>query len=320
MENALRQKISTVTLPYWDVTLDEAMDKPYNCVIWTDDFMGSGDGPIRQGAFKYWETHFGYGHLRRLLAGQGKLMSSEDVDRILSKRRLSDITSPGAETGFNVEQIHNDVHVWIGGQMLTIEIAAFDPIFYLFHTFVDNIWTEFRERQSAAGIDPTTDYPELYGLPTHSPFAPMSLGKVMVLDGISDIWNEKVKYSKRSFCNETFNGCVSKYIKCDVSKGKCVSKSVEEIIKTKSNVEYGDVNTIGELSKEAVQENLYVSGIRIKFLRVSGNIYKTLGSSRMKSSDVYLFYSHLTGNHEDLTNMLLFFIYLKEFHLKNTHR
>jgi hypothetical protein len=62
-----------VTLPYWDVTLDEAMDKPYNSVIWSDDFMGGGEGAVRSGSFGHWDTQFGYGHLRRILAGQGHI-------------------------------------------------------------------------------------------------------------------------------------------------------------------------------------------------------------------------------------------------------
>lgn len=319
MENALRQKVPTVTLPFWDVTLDEAMDKPYDSLIWSDEFMGSGDGPVRQGAFRNWETQFGYGHLRRLLAGQGKLMSSEDVERILSKRRLGDITTPGAEDTFNIEQVHNDVHVWIGGQMLTIEIAAFDPIFYLFHAFVDNLWTDFRQKQIADGIDPTNDYPEFYGLSTHSPFAPMSLGRVMVLDGISDLWNDNVTYTKRSTCNETYDGCVSKYIKCDISKRKCVAKSVNEVkyeVTPKAITE--DTSSLPQMNIESIQ-NLYVSDIKLK-TRPHRNGYKTLDSVYVRNSDVYLFYSHLTGNHEELTNMLLFIIYLKEFYLKDQYR
>jgi hypothetical protein len=56
-----------------------SMDKPYNSVIWSDDFMGGGEGAVRSGSFGHWDTQFGYGHLRRILAGQGKLMSKQDV-------------------------------------------------------------------------------------------------------------------------------------------------------------------------------------------------------------------------------------------------
>lgn len=347
MENALRQEVKNVTLPYWDVTLDESMDKPYNSVIWSDDFMGGGEGAVRSGPFGHWDTQFGYGHLRRILAGQGKLMSKQDVVNILSQRRLGDITNPKANRTFNLEKIHNDVHVWIGGQMKTIEIAAFDPIFYLFHAFTDNIWTEFREQQKVDGIDPTSDYPEYYGKSTHSPFAPMALGTVMVLDGISDIWNENVRYSPRPTCNKTYNGCTSPFLTCDVTKGRCISRSLIEVenqnqpVKlTTTNIDKNgpSVNTKSINYKVSIHEreqnvtdifeNMYIRyaellnvskstiyrNFQVEKGRVSSvdSIYQTV-----KVSDVYQFYSDLTAAHTDVINMTLFFIYIGVFHLRH---
>ncbi|CAC5414261.1 unnamed protein product [Mytilus coruscus] len=342
MENALRQKVKTVTIPYWDATLDEAMDKPYNSIIWSHDFIGSGDGVIRKGAFGHWQTQFGYGYLMRFLGGQGKLMSTENVEDILSKSRLGEITNPGVEKKFNIEEIHNDVHVWIGGQMKTIEIAAFDPIFYPLHSFTDCIWTEFREKQKAKGIDPTSDYPEFYGRPTHSPFAPMSLGRVMVIDGISDIWNQYVHYTPRPSCNETYNGCNSPYIKCDISKRKCISKSRNEVelknqsSKLKNNdimptklVKTGFENNV-HFSKETDSEMLYISNRQL--INISADVnYRNFTKMSESSiaghkvvtittiSDVYQFYSYLTDSHTDLINLLLFLIYLRQFHFKPEH-
>jgi tyrosinase len=39
-----------------------------------------------------------------------------------------------------VEQMHNDVHVWVGGHMGDIPFAAYDPIFWAHHSTVDRIW------------------------------------------------------------------------------------------------------------------------------------------------------------------------------------
>ena len=39
-----------------------------------------------------------------------------------------------------LEQMHNDVHVWVGGHMSDIPFAAYDPIFWSHHAMVDRIW------------------------------------------------------------------------------------------------------------------------------------------------------------------------------------
>jgi tyrosinase len=38
------------------------------------------------------------------------------------------------------QQLHNNVHGWVGGAMGSIPIAAFDPIFYAHHCMVDRVW------------------------------------------------------------------------------------------------------------------------------------------------------------------------------------
>jgi len=39
-----------------------------------------------------------------------------------------------------LEQIHNDVHVWVGGHMGDIPFAAYDPIFWAHHCMIDRLW------------------------------------------------------------------------------------------------------------------------------------------------------------------------------------
>jgi tyrosinase len=39
-----------------------------------------------------------------------------------------------------LEQIHNDVHVWVGGTMSDISYAAYDPVFFAHHTMIDRAW------------------------------------------------------------------------------------------------------------------------------------------------------------------------------------
>ncbi|XP_021358022.1 putative tyrosinase-like protein tyr-3 isoform X2 [Mizuhopecten yessoensis] len=226
VENALRQACPNVTIPYWDVTLDQRMDKPYQSVIWSGDFLGTGHGPVFDGPFKHWETPFDFGHLERLVSAQGRLLSDADIKRIMSQKRLGEISYFSASSNTNLEALHNRVHVWVGGQMRKIEIGAFDPIFYLLHSFVDKIWEDFRLHQRTEGVDPQKDFPEFYGRAGHAPLAPMGLGSLGVLDGLSDVWGHGVQYRPRPTCKATTTNsiCDSPYLKCN-SKYFCVSIS-----------------------------------------------------------------------------------------------
>lgn len=45
-------------------------------------------------------------------------------------------------TGFSqlLESIHNGVHVWVGGAMSAVPIAAYDPVFWAHHSMIDRLW------------------------------------------------------------------------------------------------------------------------------------------------------------------------------------
>jgi tyrosinase len=55
-----------------------------------------------------------------------------------------------------VEQIHNNIHVWTGGQdghMSQIPFAAYDPIFWAHHTMIDRLWRLWQLHHSGADPD-----------------------------------------------------------------------------------------------------------------------------------------------------------------------
>jgi tyrosinase len=53
---------------------------------------------------------------------------------------------------FQLEQLHNNVHMWVGGHMGQIAYAAFDPIFWAHHCMIDRIWRLWQLRHP--GGDP----------------------------------------------------------------------------------------------------------------------------------------------------------------------
>lgn len=75
--------------------------------------------------------------------GSRPLPSVAQVRDVLALRDFSDFSA-------QVEQLHNDVHVWVGGHMGQIPYAAFDPIFWAHHCMIDRIWRLWQLRHPGA--------------------------------------------------------------------------------------------------------------------------------------------------------------------------
>ena len=53
-----------------------------------------------------------------------------------------------------LEQIHDDIHIWVGGTMAEIPFAAYDPLFFAHHATVDRVWRLWQLRHPTAGMPP----------------------------------------------------------------------------------------------------------------------------------------------------------------------
>jgi tyrosinase len=53
-----------------------------------------------------------------------------------------------------LQDVHNFVHGWTGGDMGVIPVAAFDPIFWSHHTMIDRLWYLWQLRQGVSNIPP----------------------------------------------------------------------------------------------------------------------------------------------------------------------
>jgi tyrosinase len=70
---------------------------------------------------------------RREPGDPGLLPRAEEVRQVLELRDFLDFS-------LAVEELHNRVHVWVGGHMGMVPFAAFDPIFWAHHTMIDRLW------------------------------------------------------------------------------------------------------------------------------------------------------------------------------------
>lgn len=75
------------------------------------------------------------------------LPSPEEVADILAAPDFTDFT-------LRLEDMHNGVHVWVGGEMTLVPLAAFDPIFWAHHSMIDRLWWLWQLRHPNAGPDP----------------------------------------------------------------------------------------------------------------------------------------------------------------------
>jgi tyrosinase len=180
-------------LPYWDWAADG--DRPVaeqrTGPLWTRNAMGRSnaagsviDGPFSsESGFRVRLDHTQAQGLfatdRRLRRGLGQavttLPTSAQVDTIVDGQTVYDASPWSAATtsGFrnlaegnlpfapdSVAELHNRVHVWVGGDMLP-PTSPNDPVFYLNHCNVDRQWARWQERHPAAGYRPTSGPPEL---------------------------------------------------------------------------------------------------------------------------------------------------------------
>ncbi|GAB1641891.1 tyrosinase MelC2 [Krasilnikovia sp. MM14-A1259] len=168
-ERALQSIDSSVNLPYWNWSTDGA-----SSTLWGDDFLGGNgrdsDNQVMTGPFAFsggnWTINVRTDRrnfLRRELGASGQpLPTASDVRTVLAQTRY-DVApwNSSSTTGFRnlIEgwrgpNIHNRVHVWVGGDM-TSGTSPNDPVFWLHHCHIDKLWSDWQKAHPSSGYLPT---------------------------------------------------------------------------------------------------------------------------------------------------------------------
>ena len=194
LETELRSIDSSVSIPYWNWTEDT--NNSTESVLWHDDFMG-GNGieadqwRVATGPFAYQNGKWPVpDYSEEGLPGPGLKRSfgqflptlPTPADLELALREVFYDTPPYNPSPFTIgfrnriegfvtqrgdsrvattgSQLHNRVHVWVGGNMLLMT-SPDDPVFFLHHCFIDKVWADWQDLQQRNNPDAVPHYAPL---------------------------------------------------------------------------------------------------------------------------------------------------------------
>jgi tyrosinase len=164
-EQYLLDQEPNVSLPWWDWSTQQGIPEVYADAtvaggatnplasapvsgIPDSQFQALGESPITQ-------TSRAPGP-NATLPSPGEVASVLDLDNFLT-------FTDQLET-----MLHNRVHVWAGGSMGLIPVAAYDPLFWAHHTMVDRLWALWQQSHPGAelggGLTVNTSIPPPFGM------------------------------------------------------------------------------------------------------------------------------------------------------------
>jgi tyrosinase len=87
-------------------------------------------------------------HTSRQPGPPSQLPSATNVDGVLALTNYQDFSN-------QVQNLHDGVHGWTGGDMGVIATSAFDPIFWSHHCMIDRLWYLWQGKHGVDNIPPS---------------------------------------------------------------------------------------------------------------------------------------------------------------------
>src|SRR5215208_3633932 len=173
LEKALRNIDNSISLPYWDWTIDAQLEDPSVSEIWREDFLGgrnpNKNGRVTDGPFKNWEIQVNSPagpiseYLRRDFDNTVQIPFKEWAEYIINNRSEYDKfpwddqqTEPYSFRILLEIPIHNPVHNWVGGTMEEA-FSPGDPVFFFHHCNIDRIWANWQKKHNFLNEYPAND-------------------------------------------------------------------------------------------------------------------------------------------------------------------
>lgn len=145
-EMGLRDRVGTTTLPWWDWTLPRSRQPLGLPDAYAVAKVGGAANPLASFKVNLPQTNPPVvGTTTRQPGDPNELPTQTDVDDALSRGDWIDF-------GMALEQLHDNVHGWVGGYMGQVPVAAFDPVFWAHHCMIDRIWWLWQVKNGNANI------------------------------------------------------------------------------------------------------------------------------------------------------------------------
>src|SRR4051794_31285402 len=130
-EKALQDQVPGVTLPWWDWTVSHADGIPS---AYAAEQVDGAPNPLYDSPIQ---------PCGRRDPEEDRTWRDTGRDGALPSR--AEVTAAMANSDFftfqtQLESLHDGVHIWVGGTMGDISVAAYDPVFWAHHCMIDRLW------------------------------------------------------------------------------------------------------------------------------------------------------------------------------------
>jgi tyrosinase len=141
-EKALQDQVPGVTLPWWDWTVhhEAAIPPAYDAQQANGSPNPLYDSPIQPRGRRDPDEERTWREAGR----DGALPSPRQLARVMANTDFFTFQT-------QLESIHDGVHMWVGGTMGDISVAAYDPLFWANHCMIDRLWYLWQLRHAREG-------------------------------------------------------------------------------------------------------------------------------------------------------------------------
>jgi tyrosinase len=137
-DNAARDQNADAILPWWDWTSDSSHQNGIPAAYASGGAaLQSGPVPPMNGA--------GERRTTRNAGDPADLPTAQAVEDVLALTDFRDFSN-------QLQDIHDAIHGWVGGDMGSIASSAFDPVFWAHHAMIDRLWYLWQLRHGVNNI------------------------------------------------------------------------------------------------------------------------------------------------------------------------
>jgi tyrosinase len=144
-EQAVQDQVEDVTIPWWDWTSKKSRSEGIPKAFTARTFDGKPNPLYKSHMYVPTANPPLDRDTVRAPGTPTDLPTPETIDNLLELNDFGDFSD-------GLEDVHDSIHVWVGGDMAQIPFAAFDPIFYSHHTMIDRVWWLWQLRHGNSGI------------------------------------------------------------------------------------------------------------------------------------------------------------------------